>query len=312
MSIADLIATHDAEDAARDAQLSAARGEVQQTHNDLTIALGQRDALAAEATELTARVVDLEQQLAALQPVTLFGASIDGKTASGQSAMLAKWGPSAGRQFFEAMSNVAPRDPRLTRLHASWKPTLAAITDAAVRAACVNLLPGDVVEVWHEADAKVKAGTLTFADVVARKNAFHDAVKRVRPDLVVANTLTGWTLDPKSRSDVDRWGQVRADLLGADCDGIHSWPYPNYDDEIAAALAFLAKFPAYSGWCVPEFGTSRQPEDADGSVRAAWAAGYGVKFAAAGAQHVPLYEYPSTVGNAFTTPAELAAWSALI
>lgn len=292
---------------------------------DLRSVVEGRDRLIEH---LKARVAELEAGQEEPPPpppvTTVFGADAASTSLSAQARVIEKWGSYISmRQFFTGFEQVAPRDPRVGVLHCSWKPTsVDAITETAVRAACANLRPGDVVEVWHELDRKVRVGTRTLSGVLithavglAMKNRFYDVVKAVRPDLLVANTLTGWEADPNNsttKGNIDKWAEVKADILGLDCDGIHGFPYPNYDGEIATAKAFLAKFPAYNGWCVPEFGTSRNAtNDASGTERAKWAAGYAAKFEAAGARYVCLYEYESTPGNAFSTSAELAAWSAL-
>jgi hypothetical protein len=288
----------------------AAAAELAETVADRDITI---DALRVLVAELEARIKELEHPPTG----TVFGADATGTSATGQANVLTKWGDGAAiRQFFTGFGQVAPRDRRASVVHASWKPaSLGVITDAAVTAATANLLPGDCVEVWHESDKKVRDGVYTHVEALARKNRFYDTVKRVRPDLLVVNTLTGWEAEPgnsTTRGNIDKWAAVKADLLGLDCDGIHGWPYTNYDGEIAAAVAFVEKFPAYKGWCVPEFGTSRHTNDQSGATRAQWATTTAAKFKAAGAAYVCLYEFESTPGNAFTTPAELAAWRSLI
>lgn len=321
----------DNEAAQAEAALTEAQGRAADLDELLAALRVERDALASTLaqrddtiTQLRARIAELEERPAPApdpdpEPPagTVFGADATGTTAAAQARVIDKWGSGiAVRQFFTAFSQVAPRDSRIGVVHASWKPTsVSAITETAVRAACANLRAGDVVEVWHESDKKVRDGLYTHSEALARKNRFYEIVKAVRPDLLVANTLTGWEAEPgnsATRGNIDKWAEVRADLLGLDCDGIHGYPYPNYDGEIATARAFLAKFPAYKGWCVPEFGTSRDAaNDASGQVRATWATSYGKKFAAAGAAYVCLYEYESTPGNAFSTAAELSAWRTL-
>lgn len=310
----DLLAVLSKADTER-ASLAEALGVAASERNALAAAVAERDTTIAE---LRARIVELEKPDPEPEPrTTIFGADAAGTGSSAQPIVVAKWGTDiAVRQFFTGFAQIAPRDPSVSIVHASWKPSsVSAITESAVRAATANLLPGDCVEVWHEADKKVRDGIFAHAEGIARKNRFYDVVRIVRPDLLVVNTLTGWEADPNNsttRGNIDKWAEVRADLLGLDCDGVHGWPYPNYDGEIATAKAFLAKFPAYKGWCVPEFGTSRNAtNDADGRTRAMWALGYAEKFAGAGAEYVCLYEYESTVGNAFTTAAELSAWRAV-
>lgn len=280
----------------------------------------QADLLAeeAEVARITAELEEYKRTHPDL-PVprrTIFG----GCPAGGGSSLAAaqtvvdKWGKGAAvRQFLATGAAPRPVDAGVT--HHSWKPTLAQITDTWVTSATKALLAGDGVEVWHEADAKVRKGQLTFTDVVARKNKFYDAVKRVRPDLRVVNTLTGQALSDYGKEEWQKWGVVKADLLGLDADGIHDTKAPldiPYEDEIARVTLFLAANLSYTGWCVPEFGTSRPGWDSRGMERAAWAAKYAALFEAAGAVYVCLYDYESTPGNRFVVAsAEFDVWRGL-
>lgn len=277
----------------------------------------QNEALIVDNAALRAEI----ERLKALVPVvevTKFGADATGTSSQAQTNVIAKYGDgSAIRQFFTGLPQIAPRNAKASVVHASWKPaSVAAITPEAVTAATANLKPGDCVEVWHEIDKKVRDGQFTKAEGIARKNKFYDVVKAVRPDLLVVNTLTGWELEPNNSStkgNIDQWAEIKADLLGVDCDGVHGWPYPNYDSEIQTAVNFVKKFPSYKGWTVPEFGTSRNAaNDASGINRASWAASYAGKFKAAGAKYVCLYTYESTPGNDFTTDAEVNTWRGIV
>lgn len=303
-----ILTAHDAEREANLARAQAAEGEVAE--------------LLAEVAALEARVRELEAQVPDPDPepepdpdpgVTVFGADATGTSGSAQATVIGKWGQGVAiRQFFTGLGQIASRNPDAGIVHCSWKPaSVSAITPTAVAAAVANLRPGDCVEVWHESDKKVRDGVYTFDEALRRKNRFYDVIQEVRPDLLVVNTLTGWEAEPgntSTRGNIDKWAGVKADLLGLDCDGIHGFPYPNYTSEIDTAVEFLEDFPAYKGWCVPEFGTSRSSQDPTGSARADWATNYANKFLAAGAHYVCLYEYESTTGNAFTTTAEINAW----
>src|SRR5690606_32727525 len=132
---------------------------------------------------------------------------------------------------------------------------------------------GHVLEIWHESDKKVNDGLYSFQDIVAAKNRFYDVVKQENPKVLVANTVTGWLTDPKSKGDVDRWGQVKADIFGIDCDGVRptKLPYTNYEDETARALKFIEDFDdmGYKWFAVPEYGCPRIiADDPDGVERA--------------------------------------------
>lgn len=247
---------------------------------------------------------------------TIFGGcpAGGGTSLAAAQSVIDKWGGHPAIRMFQA-TGVSPRPVDAGVMHVSWKPTAAQITPAWVTKVCANLLENDCVEVWHEADSKVRKGQLKFDDVVGRKNKFFDAVKSVRPDLRVVNTLTGQALSDYGHDEWQKWGVVRADLLGLDADGIHDKVAPldiPYEDEIARVARFLSANPGYAGWVVPEFGTSRPGWDAKGMERAAWASKYGGLFAAAGAAYVCLYDYPSTPGNTFAAgTAEFDVWRGL-
>ncbi|MBC9733418.1 hypothetical protein [Nocardioides marmotae] len=242
-----------------------------------------------------------------------------GTSLEAQSSVLAKWGEGACvRQFFPAFSVPAPRDPAASVVHASWKPVAPGlVTPAAVAALTADLLPGDVVEVWHEPDTKMREGELTMREALALKNRFHDVVKQVRPDLRVACTLSGWEADPANpvtRGDIDRWAAVRADLLGLDLDGVRPerLPYPNFHGEMDTARDFVAQRGDYQGWCVPEFGAPRIETDVDGEARAQWLLACGLLLAESDPAYVALFEYPTSPGYELTSPAELSAWRSFV
>lgn len=242
-----------------------------------------------------------------------------GTSLAAQRSVLDKWGHGACvRQFFPGFSVPAPRDPGVSVVHASWKPRAAdVITPARVAALTADLREGDVVEVWHEPDVKVREGVLDLAEVVERKNRFHDAVRQARPDLRVACTLSGWEADPanpRTHGDLDRWSRVRADLLGLDLDGVHPehLPYPDYHAEADGAVAFVAQHGGYRGWCVPELGAPRIEGDTDGTARAEWLLVCGLMLDGADAAYVSLFEYPTVPGYELTSKAELAAWGSFV
>jgi hypothetical protein len=188
--------------------------------------------------------------------------------------------------------------------------------DADIAAAAKATPAGDVLELVHEADNKVRGGSITYATVKAAKNHFYDKVKAAKPSVLVANTVTGWLADPKSGLDVTQWGAIKADVFGIDNDGIHPsvLPYTNYDDEIATAVKFVSTYKAngYRYWAVPEFGCPRISTDTGGVARAKWMSAYGAKYKSSGALYADAYEYNSTANNELTTTAEVSAWKALV
>jgi hypothetical protein len=276
--------------------------------------------LAAQNAALEAEVARLGNLVPAGTPRTVYGAcpAKGGESLSAQTTVVTKYDKGAAvRQFFSA-STVAPRDPNVSLVHGSWKPALSTMTEAWAKAITANLLDGDVVEVWHEADNKVSGGTLTYADALARKNRFYDLIKKVRPGLLVANTVTGWLMDPKSGKDPTPWGAVKADVFGIDCDGVRptKLPYTDYTDETKAALAFIDRYAAngYQWFAVPEFGCPRiVTADPDGKQRAAYHDTYAKLWMATGrCLYATLYEYDSSPNYSLTQPAELAQWTKVV
>lgn len=246
---------------------------------------------------------------------TRFGACPQkgGESLAAAQTVIAKWGKGAAvRQFLG--TGVAPRPADASVVHISWKPTLAQITDAWVKSVTANLREGDCVEVWHELDKKITDKVLTQADGEARKNRFFDCVMRVRPDLLVVDTRTGWSFDPKSGKN-PRAIKVRAHVLGVDCDGVRptKLPYTNYEAETATALAIIAEDDNdYEWFAVPEFGCPRIPAaDPDGMTRAEYHDFYARTWKATGkCLFVTLYEYNSSPNYSLDLPAEQTGFRA--
>jgi hypothetical protein len=186
--------------------------------------------------------------------------------------------------------------------------------DAQIAAAARATPAGDSIEIVHEADKKIINGNTTWPVVLAAKNHFYDVAKAANPNVLIADTVTGWTAEPESGRDLARWGQVKADILGIDADGVNpaTGAYPSYDAEIAAAVAFVKAAGSYRGWAVPEFTAGRQASDTDGSRRIAWMRDLAAKFRSSGAQYVDYFDYNHTPREALETPGEIAAWRALV
>jgi hypothetical protein len=189
--------------------------------------------------------------------------------------------------------------------------------DAAIVEAAKATPLGDSIEIVHEADKKIVDGATTWPVVLAAKNHFYEVAKAANPNVLVVNTITGWTAEPTSGRDLQRWGQIKADVLGIDADGINptSGSYPNYESEIKAAVAFIKTFAGngYRHWSVPEFGSRRMQTDATGVNRIAWALDYAAKFEAAGARSVDWYDYDMDgIGDAFSLQNEIDAWRSVV
>jgi hypothetical protein len=320
MTLRDLFDQHDAEDAAREAEIERGRVERNSLAAQLDASLAREKASEATIATLRARIAELE---AGVPTSTAYGAcpmKPGGESLAAARTVTTKWGQGAAVRQFKTDLSSPSTGPEFGIVHTSYKPSVSAILsgslDAQIRAVAMATPAGHVLEVWHEVDKKVRDGIDTKANLIAAKNRFYDVVKSVRPDVLIANTLTGWELSPTNtttRGNIDQWAAVKADILGVDLDGIRptTLPYTDYRDEVNVALAFVDRFPGYTGWAVPEFGCPRVAADPDGIERAAWLTSYGRLFAAEGAAYVTLYEYDSSAGYALTTAAEIAAWKAL-
>lgn len=332
MTLADdltaILAAHDTALADARADVTRLRGSLTEATADAarwkdqaTQAAGQIADLTAERDRLLARIAELEPQPEPARR-TLFGAcptNPGGESLAAAQRVIDKWGTGAAvRQFRSALATPhAPEGASI--VHTSYKPDLddviAGRLDAQIRAVAKATPAGHIIEIWHEADSKVRSGSIDKAKVIAAKNRFYDLVKAENPDALVCTTYTGWLFEPKSKLDPEEWADVKADLLGVDLDGIQSWPYVDYTDEIPRA-ADAARRWGYAGWCVPELGMDIQPADTDGAARVEWIIKHARLLADAGAVYVAWFDYAMsaarTPGYQLHTPAEVAAWKALI
>lgn len=282
----------------------------------------------AQIVSLQAQIVSLQDQIAStqnpvVQPSTQYGAC---PNKAGQDAVV-KWGTGTVDRIFNGAIATVNRPTGASRVHVSFSLVsgnrdaalnnlAAGANDAAITAMAKALNDGDVVEIIHEGDKKISDGVATWGPLLAGKNRFYDVVKAANPKVLVANTVTGWLTDPKSGKDVSIWGQIKADIFGIDCDGVNptSLPYPNYDDEIATAVAFIKTYASngYKYFAVPEFCATRMSVDADSVERVKWMNSYAAKFKANGALYVCWYDYDMSVGNELTLTNEVNAWKALV
>ena len=313
---------------AHDTALADAHADVERLRGALSDSTLEAQRWQDTATTLTAERDDLLARLAnlgdgnATATRTLFGAcptNPGGESLAAAQRVIDKFGPGAAvRQFRSALATPhTPADASI--VHTSYKPDLddviAGRLDAQIRAVAKATPAGHIIEIWHEADSKVRSGSIDKAKVIAAKNRFYDVAKDANPAALVATTYTGWLFEPKSKLDPEEWAGVKADLLGVDLDGIQSWPYPDYTDEIQRVID-AAKRWGVPGWCVPELGMDIQPADPDGTARADWIRKYAALCNDAGARYVAWFDYAMsaarTPGYQLHTPAEVAAWKALI
>jgi hypothetical protein len=257
-----------------------------------------------------------------------------------------KWGEGVALRRFWSTSGFPTsisKNPRAGLEHISFylspADTTAFPTDTTLQNACLAALrsipvadrPKIMVEALHEGDEKVNRGTAagwSIPQVIAAKNKFYELAKSVDPNFLVVATYTAWLFDPDNTGkNPDAWGTVKADVLGLDYDGVHSYPYPEYSDEVVRLKAFLTKWGGASGyykyWTVPEFNTSRGNHltagvDTNGTERAAWMKQYADLFsspsytAVGAALAVMWYDYESSAGVVVAPgSAEFTQWKAL-
>lgn len=253
---------------------------------------------------------------------TLFGAcptNPGGESLNAALTVSTKFGAGAYVRQFKINLSAPNSSPLFGGVHTSYKPDISSMLngslDSAIAAVAAATPNGHVLEVWHEADRKVKTGQFTdFQEAVDVKNRFYDVVKATNPNVLVANTLTGWESSPSNSStngNIDKWADVRADIIGLDYDGIHDWPYPTYSNaQIAVATAFVANHSGYSYWAIPEFGTGTQSNDPNQTTRAAWASEHANRFIAAGAMYCCWYDFDADgIVYTMTEQAEIDAWA---
>lgn len=261
------------------------------------------------------------------RPDTRFGAS-PMRNATGPS-VVTKFGAGASVRMF-SQSIAAPTHPvGASTVHTSFallrygvsrdqamRDVAAGKYDAQIAAAAKGTPAGDSIEIVHEADKKITDGNTTWPVVLAAKNHFYNVAKAANPKVLIVNTVTGWTAEPASGRNFQQWGQIKADIIGIDCDGINpaTGAYPNYDAEIAAAVTFVRTHGAtgYKHWAVPEFTAGRQATDVDGSKRAAWMTELAHRFRENGALYVDYFDYNNTPKEALEMPKEIAAWRAFV
>ena len=272
-------------------------------------------------------VVHVVQLMTSDRPNTRFGASPMNHSVG--PSVTAKWGVGASLRVF-AQDIAAPTHPEgASTVHTSFalldygvsrdqalRDVTAGKYDTQIAAAAEGTSAGDAIELVHEADKKIADGITTWPVVLAAKNHFHDVAKAANPDVLIVNTVTGWTADPMSGRNFEQWAEIRADIIGIDCDGINpaTGAYPDYDAEIAAAVDFVENHAAngYDHWAVPEFTAGRQATDTDGSKRAAWLIEMANKFRDNGALYVDFFDYNNTPREALEMPKEIAAWRSFV
>lgn len=276
----------------------------------LAVAVESRDQWRTTASSLEDTIEELKRQLATYEdpePIkVLFGACPSG--AGGYSAaaiqrIIDKWGTKAVARVFvnETGSWALPAVPSSVRLlHISWKPDITKLLSGAFDSQLSKLVAWAtalqtagtrvVLEVFHEADVKVRQGIGLWSDYLAAKNYFGHYVRNANPTLRTGHTMSVWTFTPSAKLNPDTFAGVIADVLGVDCDGMNSPDaYPDFTDAIWAAQKW-AKAHGYS-LAIPEFGHERITNDTGGSKRALWMDQQAKVFEATGAEYVCFFDF---------------------
>ena len=254
-----------------------------------TVATVQQQLTAAEA-----QVAQLQSQV---RPGCLFGDTIR-STSGGVAEIDATYGPGKVLRHFSPKTLEAPLVTDRPEV-GSWNvgtPTAAQVA------------PYRYVAYIHEVDSAIRKSATTLA---AWQQQMATLVAELGGDKVCV-ILTAWcfeTADPTvylvpgvTHYAVDFDGQSPSKPTDT---AYHDW---------TKALAAVTGFAAVHGltWGVPEFGVNRGAFDPTGTARAAWLLTWALRFAAAGAQYVCLWEASSQAGSEFTSPAEIAAVRSLL
>jgi len=263
------------------------------------------------------------------RPLTFIGACPEPNASA--AAVLTKYGNGSSIRTFSSgtFGAAVARPAGASNVHHSWKPTLgqALPSDAVIQAAVANLVAGDIVEVWHEADVKQRKGD-PLAPMMTMKNAFHAAIVRMRnagtiPQLRTCNTLAGWTVDSTSNVNPSSPDVLaNADLLGIDMDGIPADEdfYAFAERQMGTKFTTAMTNGLYKGWSVPEFCMPSVATDPTSSRRIAWfrdqVAKVRVGVPAAGVAPpvaINWFDFPGIIGESemLVNAAEVDAWSKL-
>lgn len=243
-----------------------------------------------------------------------------GFSTTAAATVVGKWGSGASVRLFSGsdLRSVAPRPATAGRVHASWKPLGGQpMTEASVRAACINLLEGDVVTVEHEADVKRLSGG-SQADLDARmalQDEFHRLVKIVRPDLLTSCVLAAWRFRQEATgTQAPEPYLTDADLLGVDLDGVNSLTAASYYDfrQMLPRTRQVADRDYGGRWTCPEFGWPRLNNDPNGTGRVAAINAQTPAILAAGAYSLEWFDYPTVPGYTLTLTNERAAWQSFV
>jgi len=217
----------------------------------------------------------------------------------------------AALRVFSSTSTWPVLVPGVHRECVSIKPDVAAFAAGVYDAETVALFKQAQAlgitlypTLWHEIDAKGRPAIPAWQAAMEHLVALAAPYPNVRP-LVI---LTAYGLVHHTP-----WQQYMVPgilRVGADFDGLHGYPYPDYTPELAALEQVRA---AGYAVMVPEFGAPQQSADPNGTQLAAWLTSWAQRLGAGGAVFVDLWADPVPGGQSYvlTSPAPIAAWQAL-
>jgi hypothetical protein len=260
---------------------------------------------------------------------TLYGACLT--NGGNEAAVLTKFGQGAAiRRFYQETLTWPSVPSGCPAIHISYKPSQSQVLAGTLNGQIDQLLEraddsGKIVYLtfWHESDND----GLSSAGITDRVRASNHVYDRVEawgnPRIQYGPIHTGgFFADYTGDSKRAPWSGMKGHFLGADMDGVHDGKTYDisYADETARVVALVSEW-GYEYWTVPEFGTSRRPDDPTGEPRADWFEQWAGHFAEHGAAQVLLYDYDTSAND--DHPAgpynvvvdgspELAVWRGLV
>jgi hypothetical protein len=239
------------------------------------------------------------------------------------SNVTAKWGTWASARLFFGSTLTKAARPAGVLLHVSAKPPLT-ITDAQIDD-WLAWYAGHIVTLYHESDNDGLSATAR-GDRIGLWNRLYDRNVALGHPCMVSHVFVG-TFWGASTTDATRdlWmNTAKGDLIGLDYDGVHDLHTAAPPDGVsyyantgaqtgtsnlmspATRLANIQRYlvskaaNGWTGYTIPEFGTSVAPWDTNGHGRAAWLANSTSQFLATNVIPTPAYAvhlYDDRVGT---------------
>lgn len=247
---------------------------------------------------------------------TIFGAcpAVGGASQSSAQTVPNKYGPKAAVRQFRSATFDTPSTFDNAMVHTSWKNTdLAGLAagsyDTGIAASARAMNPGDVFDVYHEAEND----GINWTQYVAAKQHIYQVVKTANPDVWVACTFTGWAFDPRAPyTPEELWADGMCDVIGVDLDGLPTGTsYTTYSAAVEKAQSFSAEKGV--AWSAPEWSVRLGDWDPDHSIRAGYIASMGQTLIDSNCLYVCWFDYPTSgYPVTLTTDAEIGALSTLV